>query len=134
MPQSPPTLTVGETFRRRASHQRPIAKDQRLFSPPKSLSDAGGVLCGLNVKHSFNRQSQIKLNLAHAAKSPPKAEDTRRNKSHQRPIAKDQRLFSPPKSLSDAGGGLCGLNVKLSSEKSLRRRRWTLRLECETFF
>jgi hypothetical protein len=39
-----------------------------------------------------------------------------------------------PKSLSDAGGVLCGLNMKLSSEKSLRRRRWTLRLECETFF
>ena len=30
------------------------------FSPPKSLSDAGGGLCGLNVKYFFNYQSQIK--------------------------------------------------------------------------
>ena len=29
-------------------------------SPPKSLSDAGGGLCGLNVKYFFNYQSQIK--------------------------------------------------------------------------
>ncbi|MFM9020591.1 MAG: hypothetical protein ACKOOA_04620 [Sediminibacterium sp.] len=30
------------------------AKDQRLFYSPKSLSDAGGGLCGLEEKYFFN--------------------------------------------------------------------------------
>ena len=66
----------------------PSAQTHADCPSPKSLSDAGGGLCGLYVKYSFNRQSQIKSDPVHAAKSPRHvgAEDT------QRKTAKDQRL------------------------------------------
>ena len=39
------------------------------FSPPKSLSDAGGGLCGLKADHYYQRYTVISLILFHAAGS-----------------------------------------------------------------